>query len=60
MWVANLLSGQLRTQPDRAGVYLFLQGDFFGRRTDENAWSAGFQGTLGVGWQFDIHIGRRR
>jgi hypothetical protein len=60
MWVANLLQGQLQSQPSRAGVYVYLQGGFFGRRTDERAWSAGFQGTLGLGWQFDIAVPRRR
>ncbi len=59
-WVANLLQGQLQTQPNRAGVYMYLQGSFFGRRTDESTWSAGFQGTLGVGWQFDLAFPRPR
>lgn len=60
MWMANLLQGQLQTQPNRAGVYGFVQGSFFGRRTDENTWSAGLQGMIGLGWQFDIRIPRRR
>jgi len=60
MWVANLLQGQLQTQPSRSGVYMYLQGSFFGRRTDENTWSAGFQGMLGVGWQFDLSFRRPR
>lgn len=60
MWIANLLQGQVQTQPNRAGVYGFVQGTFFGRRTDERAWSAGFQGMIGLGWQFDILVPRRR
>jgi len=59
MWVANLLQGQLQTEPNRAGVYLSLQGSFLGRRTDERVWSAGFQGMLGLGWQFDFFVPRR-
>lgn len=58
-FIANLLQGQLQTQPDRSGVYLFAQGTWFGRRTDENTFVTGFQATIGCGWQFDIHVPRR-
>lgn len=59
-WIGNLLQGQLQSQPSKAGVYMYLQGSFFGLRTDERSWQAGFQGMLGVGWQFDFSVRRRR
>lgn len=58
MWVANLLQGHIQTQPDRAGVYVFMEGAFTGQRTDAHVWSAGFEGNIGLGWQFDIHVPR--
>ncbi len=52
-WIANLLQGQAQVPVAKSNVYLFAQGTFYGRRNDDSSWGAGFQGTLGVGWQLE-------
>lgn len=57
-WIANLLQGQAQIPISRSNVYMFAQGTFYGRRNDDSSWSAGFQGTLGVGWQLEALFSR--
>jgi len=56
-WIANLLQGQAQVPIKGSNIYMFGQGTFYGRRNDDTTWAAGFQGTLGIGWQLEAHFG---
>jgi hypothetical protein len=51
--VANLMQGQLQVPIAHSNLYTFASGTFYGRRNDDGTWGAGFQGTVGVGFQLE-------